>query len=247
MPFKNYISNGNLALLVAALTFAATGYQGYISREHNRLSVQPRIEIIPQIGNNEKTGLYVYNLGLGPGIITKITTKSDGRLYDDFTDNLWPDVIKSLGSDEDCFAIGQLAPDVVVRPGDGDPLIAVSKFYREFLQKFDERASAQVSSARLAIENPISAAMIAKSLQDYINAETPILIKSLECYLHATQIINRNNLEITIHYKSMYGEEYKSTYKSKIDKKLTESENEYKINIQKFKEKINEIRSLPKQ
>ena len=64
------------SLCVAALAFAVTLWQGYLTRKHNRLSVQPRLRVSLQLG--ERPGIYLQNVGFGPAVIIDFLIALEG-------------------------------------------------------------------------------------------------------------------------------------------------------------------------
>ena len=75
------------SLALASAAFLATAYQAYMSRHHNRVSVRPKIKIIPSLAHKSSNtiGIFVKNQGIGPAVIEDLTLNrldNQGRLLD---------------------------------------------------------------------------------------------------------------------------------------------------------------------
>lgn len=59
-----------IALVASILAVVFSWQQNNITKEHNRLSVKPILQLTPMVeGDNKRIGLYLSNVGLGPAII----------------------------------------------------------------------------------------------------------------------------------------------------------------------------------
>lgn len=75
------------SLALASAAFLTAAYQTYMSRQHNRVSVRPKIKIIPSLAHksSDTIGIFVKNQGIGPAIIEDLTLSrldKQGRLVD---------------------------------------------------------------------------------------------------------------------------------------------------------------------
>jgi len=72
-----------LSLVVAGLALSVTVWEGYENREHNRLSVAPRLTVTTRISASESgaAGIYVENEGLGPAIIRDVRVTIGNTTY----------------------------------------------------------------------------------------------------------------------------------------------------------------------
>jgi len=76
----------NVAAVIATCAMAATVWQGYLARKHNKLSVKPLLDVRRVCSHN--TGEFSYTLcnhGLGPAIITSLSLKINNVEYSKVT------------------------------------------------------------------------------------------------------------------------------------------------------------------
>jgi hypothetical protein len=78
MKTENQIAFASFAVALFAL--GLTIWQGYLYRQHNRLSVMPRLTIYDDMGSNG-SGIYYKNDGLGPAIITHFLFEIEGKYF----------------------------------------------------------------------------------------------------------------------------------------------------------------------
>ena len=64
-----------VGIFIALVALAATFYQAWISRDHNRRSVRPALVI--HIDNIAITGYYLQNCGTGPAFISRLDYSGD--------------------------------------------------------------------------------------------------------------------------------------------------------------------------
>lgn len=65
-----------LSVMAVAISLAAFGFstwQGCETRRHNRLSVKPKLDILPQRSSADDVGLVLSNKGSGPALIKRWT------------------------------------------------------------------------------------------------------------------------------------------------------------------------------
>lgn len=85
------------ALIVSVCAFSLTIYQGYLNREHQKISVKPKLDIdIHSYKNNGQLTFDVTNKGLGPAFVTKFSVYVDGKKINSNTFDLWRDVVNAL-------------------------------------------------------------------------------------------------------------------------------------------------------
>ncbi|WP_300087412.1 hypothetical protein [uncultured Nitrosomonas sp.] len=150
------------SLFVAILAMAATNYQAWLTRRHNRLQVQPLImleypmEAKPTIDGSHQIGCRLHNIGLGPADVSNVRFMLNGKRVNaqELMDALWKDTgIDSLYQQRkiNCepFA-ADLANSIYIKE-DQTFLLVNIKFWPE---KTEKRASfAELSSAHnLAIK-----------------------------------------------------------------------------------------------
>lgn len=117
---KPWLSSGTLLSLAAVVISIAAAsisfWQLDLMREHNRLSVRPYLMITPHL-TAKKSGLYLSNEGIGPGIITSFTVRVGDEQFDGLGDSRWPAVLEKARLNPECFAKGWPTEGAAVRPG----------------------------------------------------------------------------------------------------------------------------------
>lgn len=112
---------------ISALALAVSLWQGWISREHNRLSVKPYVQVTPYLeGANKRIGLYISNYGLGPAVIEKASLSLDGKSYD-LTQDIWQTALKNINIDDLCFKKSWLPIDSILSNGEEISLLNLSE------------------------------------------------------------------------------------------------------------------------
>lgn len=81
------------AVIIALLSIGLTLWEGFENREHNRLSVRPKLHL-SYFYNEEEVGLTMGSMGLGPAILKWFEVKVNGKPQKD-----WNDAAKTLGMD----------------------------------------------------------------------------------------------------------------------------------------------------
>lgn len=120
------------SLVVAVSALGLSLWQGYVQRQHNHVSLEPRINAYFQ--SNEGlgvTGLYVINNGLGPGYVEEIKIYVDGELIArSGQDQVWvfSSALKPLGvSSQSCIAVAGPRPNDSLKVGEEIQLITLGK------------------------------------------------------------------------------------------------------------------------
>lgn len=112
---------------VALLAMAATAYQGWLTREHNRLSVRPNVRFAAYMeGAGHRNGIYVENLGLGPAILSSLNVDVSGQSFDILKPGGQRAALKSMGAELLCFQDIAPEPDTVLKPGDPQPFMVLT-------------------------------------------------------------------------------------------------------------------------
>jgi hypothetical protein len=70
------------AVIVAVLALVATVWQGWIARQHSRMSVRPALNYVDMRDSPAALGLAIVNHGLGPAIVDGIEITVDGRRFE---------------------------------------------------------------------------------------------------------------------------------------------------------------------
>lgn len=116
--------SGVANFLIAFSAMAATVYQGYLTREHNRLSVRPRIRFAPELeGKSKRNGLFIANVGLGPATLSVLELSVKGQRYDLLVPGGLRAALKAMNVNLICFSDIQPEVGTVLKAGDFEPII----------------------------------------------------------------------------------------------------------------------------
>lgn len=69
------------AAIIALCAMAATFWQAYLMRKHNRLSVRPHVDDVVSMFPDKPVALTIVNNGLGPAIVNGLHINLDGVEY----------------------------------------------------------------------------------------------------------------------------------------------------------------------
>lgn len=106
------------ALIVAAASIIITVWLGLETRNHNRLSVRPRIDIGRSYdGYKEKVSIGFINNGMGPAVIEMVKVKLNGKLYDISEEKNFYRWLDSLGY-KGAFNNGDISCGTIVPVGE---------------------------------------------------------------------------------------------------------------------------------
>jgi hypothetical protein len=114
-----------LSALIAAIAAAGTVYQGWIAREHNKLSLRPKLRLEVKFQENRR-GIYIANVGLGTGELTAFTVRESGLNLDLLKEGSHHAFIKWLDVPVRCFLDTQPELGNSVKAGDAEPLLVVT-------------------------------------------------------------------------------------------------------------------------
>ena len=116
-----------LAILIAFLALFVSSWQLVLTYDHNKLSVKPSLHITPkfELGSG-KTGLFIENSGLGPGIIKEFEVQTPEGAYSGFT-NQWKEIEEKNKLPLFCFAKGWPDKEATIKPGDEEYLLSLSE------------------------------------------------------------------------------------------------------------------------
>ncbi|WP_312244293.1 hypothetical protein [Stutzerimonas nitrititolerans] len=115
------------AILVSVLALCISLWQGVVAREHNRLSVSPKLIGTPALeGKGGKNGLYLSNVGLGPAIVQQAKLVVNEREFD-FTKNPWPEILSVVGVERLCFSTSWLPVGSTVKSQEVVSLLSVTR------------------------------------------------------------------------------------------------------------------------
>ncbi|WP_416398908.1 hypothetical protein [Allohahella sp. A8] len=123
------VRSGNIfaaaAVFISLLALGVSIWQGILSREHNRLSLAPHLQVSPRLQGDGETGLYLENSGTGSAFIQSATI-SDGSKVFDLTANEWPQFLQHLGINPQCFRNNWLRPAAAILAGKEFNLLKIS-------------------------------------------------------------------------------------------------------------------------
>lgn len=115
------------AALAAIFAAVFAWKQVELSREHNRLSVMPILQVTPYLeGKGKRNGLYLSNDGIGPGILKGFSVKSAGVTATGFESDRWPEILSANHLSLDCFAMAWPKGEAALKVGYETPLLALS-------------------------------------------------------------------------------------------------------------------------
>lgn len=120
------------SLAVAASALGLSLWQGYIQRQHNHVSLEPRVNAYFQSNDSlGVTGLYIVNNGMGPGYVEGIEVYVDGKfIARSSRDQVWlfSSALEPLGiSSIACIEVAGPRPNDSLKVGEEIQLIAVGK------------------------------------------------------------------------------------------------------------------------
>lgn len=121
------LSASLFAVVISGVALGLSWWQLEISREHNRISVQPVIAITPYLeGPSGRNGVFLANQGLGPAKLTSFNVTVNGQTFEGLGRNQWPEVIRKAGSEPSCFKHGWPVYSSVLKAGEEEVLLAPS-------------------------------------------------------------------------------------------------------------------------
>ncbi|MFH8619539.1 hypothetical protein ACH4E8_31325 [Streptomyces sp. NPDC017979] len=68
------------AVVIAVASLGVSVWQAYVTREHNRHSVRPVLQLHRGIHQGARSGVQLFNVGLGPAVIVSSTVSVDGEV-----------------------------------------------------------------------------------------------------------------------------------------------------------------------
>jgi len=66
------------AVVIAVASFGVSVWQAYVTRQHNRHSVRPALQLHRGIHRGSRSGIRLVNVGLGPAVIVSSSVSLDG-------------------------------------------------------------------------------------------------------------------------------------------------------------------------
>jgi hypothetical protein len=141
------MDNTDISFIAAAIAFAAmafTGWQAWISRKHNKLSVTPHLTIWESELNNGSYSYELRNNGIGPAIITSLQFFVDGELVSGKKLEPHRKIVQLLLPNIHCNFTGSYFPPGYMMPaGNSINLISISILGIHGLTKSELEASAE--------------------------------------------------------------------------------------------------------
>ena len=116
------------AVLISLLAVSISHWQLEVTREHNRLSVKPKISITPYLeGVGGRNGVYIENSGLGPGTIIEFQVHTPNGIFSGLGEDKWSHVFAKNNIESFCFAKSWPDPGSTLKSGDKVALLEISK------------------------------------------------------------------------------------------------------------------------
>lgn len=117
---------GVCSVVIAVCALVATLWQEASSREHNRLSVRPILDIVIGLASDSSpAGVSLENRGVGPAIIRTSNVFRGDAPIGSISTNTWNKFLIDTGVGSDGITISRISPGTVMAPGASLPLIRV--------------------------------------------------------------------------------------------------------------------------
>jgi hypothetical protein len=115
------------SVVIAVCALVVTSWQTAVTREHNRLSVLPSLNIYYRDESEDgEIGWVVENTGLGPAIIGKsVIWVDDAPIEGGISYKAWVEAVKQIGIPRKDVVVSGLAYKEVVQHGSQFPLLAL--------------------------------------------------------------------------------------------------------------------------
>lgn len=119
----------NIATVAIALcALLLSIWQGYLQRQHDHVSLEPRINAYFKIdGRTDQWGIYVFNNGMGPAYIESLDVFANGKPMPEGDRGKFGSTLLSLGLNPFCFTVGGPRPNDSLIVGEEIALIEASK------------------------------------------------------------------------------------------------------------------------
>lgn len=112
---------GLIGIITALVAAIGTWYQSGITRQHNELSVKPKLRFVHYFeGDGRRNGIYIANVGLGPAEVVGLKLLVAGQHYDLMEKGSHRAVLRAVKANLLCFAESQPVPSFHVQAGAGD-------------------------------------------------------------------------------------------------------------------------------
>jgi hypothetical protein len=117
-----------LALFISVGAFIVSSLQYRAVTRHYRLSVRPHVNItfVLEGGRDERNGIYIANLGLGPAIIKALSVEVGGKSYNAMDKRVWRNVFHDLTIVPGCFRQGWAQSGSALKSGEELALLTIT-------------------------------------------------------------------------------------------------------------------------
>lgn len=126
---NNTYSNiaSTIALIASILAVIFSWQQNSITKEHNRQSVKPILQLTPMAeGDGKRNGLFLSNVGLGPAIIKKFEVSTKNNNVSGFESDKWDSILTAANVKADCFATAWPTNNATVQVDGEVPLLSIT-------------------------------------------------------------------------------------------------------------------------
>jgi hypothetical protein len=122
------IQISTLALIISFGALIVSSMQYCVVKSHYRLSVRPHVVITFTLegGRDEKNGIYMANLGLGPAIIKALSVEVGGKSYNAMDKRVWWNVFHDLTIIPGCFRQGWAQSGSALKSGEELALLTIT-------------------------------------------------------------------------------------------------------------------------
>jgi len=118
-----------VALVVSIATAAIALKQMAITRDHNRKSVMPALQITTHLeGEGGRNGIYISNDGLGPAYLKDFSVKYKDTIRSGLGPSKWVEILTVSSELPICFSEGWPEKDAILKPGLETPLLHVADY-----------------------------------------------------------------------------------------------------------------------
>jgi len=134
------------ATVIAVTAVAISVYEARATRQHNRHSVRPVLQLSLYYGNGKRSGLRIANSGLGPALVTKTMVTIDGVAVGPWTKPIVDEIRNPLpfGTSATTFTAGTFLKNEY-----SEFLLSVERFswnqHEELVSLIDQRLELEVS------------------------------------------------------------------------------------------------------
>lgn len=132
---NNTYSNiaSTIALIASILAVIFSWQQNSITKEHNRQSVKPILQLTPMVeGDGKRNGLFLSNVGLGPAIIKGFDVSTKMNSASGFESDQWDSILTAVNVKADCFATAWPTNNATVQVDGEVPLLSITNSANQY-------------------------------------------------------------------------------------------------------------------